>query len=135
MASLNISNETSLTMSKFIPLKENIKAQAQLGNAFTVILHGKPTAIMGAVPLWNGVEEMWVQIEERARQFPVLMTKIAKEYRDYRVIAGNLHRLQITVRCADMRAVRWARCIGFTIDGMMMRYGPDGSDYYLMSRT
>lgn len=74
-------------------------------------------------------------MEERGRDVAVSLTKAAIAYRDFRVISGNLHRLQITVRCEDMRAVRWARAIGFTIDGMMMRYGPDGSDYYLMSRT
>lgn len=133
--SLNVTNESSQITSRYIPVDQMIKAQAGLGNAFTVILHGKPAAIVGSIPLWSGVEEMWLHIEERMRKFPVFMTKAAIEYRDYRVIAGNLHRLQITVRCSDMRAVRWARHIGFNIDGMMMKYGPDGSDFYLMSRT
>ena len=133
--SLNVTNESSQVLSKFVPVQQMIKAQADLGRAFTVILHGKPAAVVGSVKLWNGVEEMWLHVEERMRNFPVYMTKAAIEYIDFTVIAGNLHRLQITVRCADMRAVRWARCIGFTIDGMMMRYGPDGSDYYLMSRS
>jgi RimJ/RimL family protein N-acetyltransferase len=135
LMSLNVTNESSQVLSKFVPVQQMIKAQADLGRAFTVILHGKPAAVVGSVKLWNGVEEMWLHVEERMRNFPVYMTKAAIEYIDFTVIAGNLHRLQITVRCADMRAVRWARCIGFTIDGMMMRYGPDGSDYYLMSRS
>lgn len=135
LMSLKITDEYSQSISKTIPILEMVKAQAKGGDAFTAILHGTPVACFGSVHIWNGVEEMWLLIEERGRKVALSMTKAAIAYRDFRVISGNLHRLQITVRCEDMRAVRWARAIGFTIDGMMMRYGPDGSDYYLMSRT
>lgn len=133
--SLNITNEYSQTISKVLPINQMIAAQAKHGNAFTAILHGTPVACFGSVRIWNGVEEMWLLMEERGRNIAVSLTKAAIAYRDFRVISGNLHRLQITVRCEDMRAVRWASFIGFNIDGMMMRYGPDGSNYYLMSRT
>lgn len=133
--SLRIDNKYSQTISKVLPINQMIAAQAKHGNAFTAILHGTPVACFGSVRIWNGVEEMWLLMEERGREAAVSLTKAAIAYRDFRVISGNLHRLQITVRCEDMRAVRWARAIGFNIDGMMMRYGPDGSDYYLMSRT
>lgn len=133
--SLQIGNEYSQSIAKTVPVFEMVKAQAKHGNAFTAILHGKPVACFGAVHIWTGVEEMWLLIEERGREYAKSLTRAAISYRDFRVISGNLHRLQITVRCEDMRAVRWARAIGFTIDGMMMKYGPDGSDYYLMSRT
>ena len=133
--SLRIDNKYSQTISKVLPINQMIAAQAKHGNAFTAILHGTPVACFGSVRIWNGVEEMWLLMEERGREAAVSLTKAAIAYRDFRVISGNLHRLQITVRCEDIRAVRWARAIGFNIDGMMMRYGPDGSDYYLMSRT
>jgi len=133
--SLRIDNKYSQTISKVLPINQMIAAQAKHGNAFTAILHGTPVACFGAVRIWNGVEEMWLLMEERGRDVAVSLTKAAIAYRDFRVIAGNLHRIQITVRCEDMRAVRWGIAIGFTIDGMMKAYGPDGSDYYLMSRT
>ena len=133
--SLNITNQYSQTISKVLPINQMIAAQAKYGDAFTAILHGTPVACFGSVRIWSGVEEMWLLMEERGREYAKSLTRAAIAYRDFRVISGNLHRLQITVRCEDMRAVRWARAIGFTIDGMMMKYGPDGSDYYLMSRT
>ena len=133
--SLNITNQYSQTISKILPINQMIAAQAKHGDAFTAILHGTPVACFGSVRIWSGVEEMWLLMEERGREYAKSLTRAAIAYRDFRVISGNLHRLQITVRCEDMRAVRWARAIGFTIDGMMMKYGPDGSDYYLMSRT
>lgn len=133
--SLKIEDKNTRSVSRFIPFHEMIKSQAQSGNAFTAILHGSPVACFGSVHIWNGVEEMWLLIEERGRKFSKSLTRAAMAYRDFRVISGNLHRIQITVRCEDMRAVRWGTAIGFTIDGMMKAYGPDGSDHYLMSRT
>jgi len=133
--SLQIDNKYSQTISRVLPINQMIAAQAKYGDAFTAILHGNPVACFGSVRIWTGVEEMWLLMEERGREYAKALTRAAIAYRDFRVISGNLHRLQITVRCEDMRAVRWARAIGFTIDGMMIAYGPDGSDYYLMSRT
>ena len=135
LMSLKIEDKNTRSVSRFIPFHEMIKSQAQSGNAFTAILHGSPVACFGSVHIWHGVEEMWLLIEERGRKFSKSLTRAAMAYRDFRVISGNLHRIQITVRCEDMRAVRWGIAIGFTIDGMMKAYGPDGSDHYLMSRT
>lgn len=133
--SLRVSNEHSQTISKVLPINQMIAAQAKYGDAYTAIMHGTPVACLGSVRIWTGVEEMWLLMEERARQYAKTLTRAAIAYRDFRVISGNLHRLQITVRCEDMRAVKWGLRIGFSIDGMMKSYGPDGSDYYLMSRT
>ena len=112
-----------------------LHVQAMSGNAITALLHGKPAACFGSVPIWDGLEEMWCLMEDRARNYALSLTKIAIAYSDFRVIAGNLHRLQITVRSNDLRAVRWGKAIGFEIEGRMKKYGPDGSDFFLMSRT
>ena len=99
----------------------------------TWFLSSKIRARKGVI--WEGVGEMWMLCEERFRKYGKSMTRAALAYTDCTVIAGNLHRLQITVRCADLRAVRWAMVLGFEIEGMMKRYGPDQSDFYLMSKT
>jgi hypothetical protein len=123
------------TVSRVVPLEVMLENQATHGHAITVILHGKPAAVFGTVSIWEGVGEMWMLCEERFRKYGKSMTRAALAYTDCTVIAGNLHRLQITVRCADLRAVRWAMVLGFEIEGMMKRYGPDQSDFYLMSKT
>jgi hypothetical protein len=115
-------------------LEKIITAQAQLGHAITGILHGRPFVCMGAVDLWDGVVEMWLLIEERGRKYGKTLTRAAIGYRDFMVISKNLHRLQITVRCDDSRAFKWAKAIGFETEATMKAYGPTGSDYYLMRR-
>lgn len=120
---------------RHIKLAELLEMQAASGHAITALLNGRPVACFGATKLWNGVEEMWSLIENRARKYPKTLTKIAMAYCDFRAISGNLHRLQINVRCADRRAFRWAIAIGFELEGTMRKYGPDQSDFFIMART
>jgi hypothetical protein len=120
--------------SRGVPLQTMLEAQARMGNAITALLHGRPVACFGAVDVWNGVAEMWLLIEDRGRSYGKTLTRAAIGYRDFIVIAKNLHRLQITVNCDDNRAVRWGQAIGFEIESTMKAYGPTGSDYYLMRR-
>jgi hypothetical protein len=132
---IRIGDAASIAMRENLNFADLMAAQAASGHAITVLLHGTPAACFGSVSIWKGLEEMWCLLEERARKYPLAMTKIAIAYRDYRVIAGNLRRLQLNVRCDDQRAFRWAKAIGFEPEAKMRRYGPDGSDFYLMSRV
>jgi len=118
-----------------ISTEDILRVQAMSGHAITALLHGKPAACFGSVQVWTGLEEMWCLLENSSRNYALSLTKIAIAYRDFRTIAGNLHRLQITVRSDDLRAVRWGKAIGFETEGRMKKYGPDGSDFFLMSRT
>ena len=132
---IRIGDAASIAMRENLNFADLMAAQAASGHAITVLLHGTPAACFGSVSIWKGLEEMWCLLEERARKYPLAMTKIAIAYRDFRVIAGNLRRLQLNVRCSDQRAFRWAKAIGFEPEAKMRRYGPDGSDFYLMSRV
>lgn len=132
---MKISPDQRRTVSRAISFEQQMQMQAQMGHAITAILHGKPVACFGVVDIWQGVAEMWLLIEERGRKVPIAMTKIAIAYRDFIVIAKNLHRLQITVKCSDKRAFGWAKLIGFTEEGIMKCYDSNANDFYLMSRT
>jgi hypothetical protein len=132
---LQIDPSIKETLPRNRPLAELIEAQANQGHAITAILQSKPVAIFGAIDVWDGVAEMWLNCEERLRTYGKTMTRAAQIYADYIVISRNLHRLQITVRCADLRAVRWGLALGFEIEGLMKKYGADGSDFFMMSRS
>ena len=132
---MNIEDIHTQTLSKGVDVQGMLELQSKLGTAITAYLHGRPVACFGYVKLWEGVAEMWLLIEERGRQFGKSLTRGAIGFRDYAVITENLHRLQITVRCGDIRAVAWAQAIGFKQECRMPGYGPDRSDFYLFSRT
>ena len=132
---LKIDQSIRETLPKSSSLAQLIEAQANQGHAITAILQSKPVAVFGVVDVWDGVAEMWLNCEERLRKYGKTMTRAAQIYADYIVISRNLHRLQITVRCADLRAVRWGLALGFEIEGVMKKYGADGSDFFMMSRS
>ena len=65
---------------------------------------------------------------------PYTLTKYSKRFIDIVPISLALHRLQITVRIRDKRAVSWARFLGFTEEGILRGYGPDKANYYMMRK-
>ena len=116
-------------------LQEMVDGQASIGEAITVLTHGKPIAIFGIVQIWDGLAEVWLIPDEALRVYPVFMTKAARSFIDICMISGRLHRVQITVRCDHRQAVGWAKTIGFTREGTLSKYGPDQSDFFMMSMT
>ena len=123
-----------LSSQKVIGVKSMLEAQAKYGFSITCFYKDEPVACFGCIPLWNGVAEMWSVIGNKARNHPIAMTKVAISFADICEIYFSLHRLQITVKTSDKRAVSWARAIGFISECTMKRYSSDKQDYNLMVR-
>jgi len=116
-------------------LKDRILAQCKGGGGISVIQRGKTLGVFGSTEIWKGLDEGWFLVDEATRRYGVSMTKVAKKWIALKFQKDSLNRLQITVRCDDDRAYKWAKCLGFQTDGVMRRFGPDGSDFYLMAIT
>jgi hypothetical protein len=125
----------AIAAARAIDYKSFLAAQSRIGTAITVLLHGTPVAVFGCVLLWPGVAEMWSILTPQAREHPIHTTRVAKSFRDIAAQSLRLRRLQMTVRCSDLRAVRWALAIGFSIEGAMQKYLVDGADAYIMGRV
>lgn len=119
---------------RMVGVQRMMETQAEHGFAFTSFLHDEPVACFGTAFLWDGVAEMWSVIGDVARTKPIAMTKIGMAFADISEIALRLHRLQITVKTSDNRAMSWARAIGFISEGTLKAYGMDKSDYDIMVR-
>ena len=132
---MDIKAQNVQAVSQVTPIKQMLQWQAAHGDAITAVLHDRPVAVFGSIKIWHGVEQIWMLCEERARKYPIVMTKAGRMFVLHRVIAGNLHRIQATVRCDDLRAHRWAESLGLLDEGVMFRYGPDKMDYWMMART
>jgi hypothetical protein len=119
---------------RIVGVRALLESQAQHGFAYTCFLYGEPVACFGCVPLWKGVAEMWSVIGDVARTRPIAMTKIGITLADMAEIAMGLHRLQITVKTSDARAISWGKAIGFISECTMKQYSDDKQDYDLMVR-
>jgi hypothetical protein len=112
-----------------------LEYQSQLGPSITAFVNNIPVAVFGIVFLWKGVGEAWSLFTQESRRYPIAMTKGAFAFFDSCQILFNLHRLQITVKCTDKRAVSWAKHLGFVKEGTMIAYSADKDNTYMMRRT
>ena len=119
---------------RMVGIQKMLETQAEYGFAFTCFMNGEPAAAFGCSLLWDGVGEMWSVIGDLARTKPIAMTKVGIAFADICEIALRLHRLQITVKTSDIRAISWARAIGFISECTMKEYSADRYDYDLMVR-
>lgn len=115
--------------------KTQISNQAECGPAITAFVYGKPAAVFGCVIMWNGVGEMWSIFSDISRRYPFAMTNAAITFCDICEILFHLHRLQITVKTSDSRAMKWAKYLGFIPEGNMKMYSADKEDFTIMGRT
>jgi len=115
--------------------KRRLVHQSECGPCITACINNRPVAIFGLVLLWDGVGEAWSTFSSEARRYPIAMTKGANAFFDICEILFSLHRIQITVRSTDKRAVSWAKCLGFKSEGLMTEYSVDKTDYYMMRRS
>jgi hypothetical protein len=131
---LDYDHKEITALSKGYDVKSMIAQQAQMGTAFTAFRYGRPIAVVGVVFIWNGVGEMWSIFDNQARDIPSTMLRAAIDFSDIAMRYLYLHRLQITVRTDDNRAIRYAQAIGFNTECVMQKFGPDQIDYLLMTR-
>ena len=114
--------------------KRLIIFQSHCGPCITAFVNNKPVAMFGCVFLWSGVGEAWSLFAQESRRYPIAMTKGAIAFFDSCQILFNLHRIQITVKCDDKRAVSWAKYLNFTEEGVMRAYSADKDDTFMMRR-
>ena len=130
---INSHNKDVQAISNVTSLQGMVEDQAAAGEAITVLHHDIPVAVFGLVPIWKGLAELWFIPDEALRRFPVFMLRSARAFIDISAISYDLHRQQITVRCDDEKAIRFAHAIGFDNEGRLEKYGPDQADFFMMS--
>tara|TARA_R110001592_G_scaffold210378_2_gene461872 strand:+ start:135 stop:644 length:510 start_codon:yes stop_codon:yes gene_type:complete len=114
--------------------KQGVNYQSTIGPTITALHNNNPIAIFGCCILWAGVGEAWAVFDEKARRYPIAMTKGAFTFFDIVEILFSLHRLQITVVSKDKRAVAWAKYLGFISEGLMKQHSADKKDTFMMRR-
>ena len=114
--------------------KQHIVRQSMVGDTVSAIVNGDVVAIFGVYIMWPGVAEAWSLFDPKAKRYKIAMSKGAIAFFDIITILNGLHRLQITVKKNDKRAVAWAIFLGFISEGILKGYSADQEDYYMMRR-
>lgn len=104
------------------------------GNAFTMFIDGKPVFAIGLVVLWQGVAEGWVMASQNVFDIKFLAAKTMLKITNDLCKKNKIKRLQTSVKANFKTGVRFANWLGLSSEGLMKRYGPDGSDYIRMAK-
>ena len=113
----------------------NLAEYAGKGPAWTLTHRGEIVASAGFYVMWPGVAEAWLTTTPLVYKYPLYFWRGTKEVFKRIDEQVKFRRIQATVKAADQRAIKYLKHLGFTIEGFMPKYGPDGSDHYMIGRV
>ena len=91
--------------------------------------------IGGVHNIWNGVGEAWLLLGKEAFARPKTVARHTVNMFDHMQEEYNYQRIQASIAVTDAKAKRFAEWLGFQNEGIMRKYGPDGSDYFRYARV
>ena len=89
---------------------------------------------VGIIPTWMGNAQGWVLSSKRIFRNKIKAARLIKERTDLLCANNKIWRLQTAVKADFKIGIRFAEFLGFNKEGLMVGYGPDKTDYYLMAR-
>lgn len=101
----------------------------------TILLDGRPIAVIGVVKLWDGVAEAWSVTSDEVRRVPLSFHKVVSGLIKAVERHLGIRRIQMSVDENYSEGHRWAEALGFKREGLMLKYGPIGENHFLYART
>jgi len=104
------------------------------GLAYTCLINEEPVASAGMKIIWDGVAEGWVLASSKVWQHPLVIARAIKKNFARLAKENNIHRVQTAVRAEFTMGLKFAKWLGLEEEGLMKKYGFDGSDHYRYAR-
>ena len=114
--------------------KENRIDFAMAGLAYTLLDNNVPVCSGGIIPTWLGNAQGWAISSKRIFKNKIKAARLIKKRMDLLCANNKIWRLQTAVKADFKIGIRFAEFLGFNKEGLMVGYGPDKTDYYLMAR-
>jgi len=105
------------------------------GPAVTLLHEGKPVAILGGAEIVPGVVHAWGRVSVRVSTCRMSFHRTVSALLVYFMKSMQLRRVQIHVQENYQMGIKWAKSLGFEPEGLMRKYGEDGSGFILMARV
>jgi len=118
----------------YINVEGNAKNLEQDDLAFTGLVNNKPIFAAGMKMIWGQVAEGWVIATQDVWNHPLSVAKAIKK--DFARIAkeNNITRVQTSIRKDFEQGQRFAEWLGLENEGLMRKFGFDGTDQYRYAR-
>jgi len=104
------------------------------GLAFTGLINDEPIFAAGMKPIWKGVAEGWVLATAKVWNHPLLVARAIKKDFARVAKAHGLWRVQTAVRSNFEKGLKFAKWLGLKDEGVMIKYGFDGTDHNRYAR-
>ena len=119
---------------QFINVEGNAKNLEQDDLAFTGLINKKPIFAAGMKMIWGQVAEGWVIATQDVWNHPLRVAKAIKK--DFARVAkeNNIARVQTSIRKDFKQGQRFAEWLGLENEGLMRKFGFDGTDQYRYAR-
>ena len=118
----------------YINVEGDAKNLEQDHLAFTGIVNNKPIFAAGMKMIWGRVAEGWVIATEEMWKHPLGVARAIKKDFARVAIKHNIERVQTGIRKDFKKGQRFAKWLGLEREGLMKKWGFDGSDQYLYAR-
>ena len=118
----------------YINIEGNAKNLEQDHLAFTGLVNNKPIFAAGMKMIWGQVAEGWVIATQDVWNYPLSVAKAIKK--DFARVAkeNNIIRVQTAIRKDFKEGQRFAEWLGLENEGLMRKFGFDGTDQYRYAR-
>jgi len=118
----------------YINVDGNAKNLEQNNLAFTGVVNNNPIFAAGMKMVWGQVAEGWVIATSDMWKYPLGVAKAIKK--DFAKVAkeNNITRVQSAIRKDFTEGQRFAEWLGLEREGLMRKWGFDGSDQYMYAR-
>lgn len=102
-----------------------------LGHAYTALSEGEPVACGGLYELWPGRALAWTYLGASVGREFVALHRTVKRHLEL----APWRRVEAYVEAGFPQGHRWVRTLGFTLEGFLRGFMPDGKDMVLYSRV
>ena len=118
----------------FINVEGDAKNLEQNDLAFTGMVRSKPIFAAGMKMVWGRVAEGWVIATSEIWKNPLAVARAIKK--DFARVARehNIERVQTAIRKDYKQGQRFAEWLGLENEGLMKKFGFDGTDQYRYAR-
>ena len=118
----------------YINIEGNAKNLEQDDLAFTGLVGKKPIFAAGMKMVWGQVAEGWVIATQDVWDYPLSVAKAIRK--DFARVAkeNNIVRVQTAIRKDFKQGQRFAEWLGLENEGLMKKFGFDGTDQYRYAR-
>ena len=119
---------------QFINVEGDAKNLEQNNLAFTGIVNYQPIFAAGMKMVWGRVAEGWVIATSEIWKNPLAVARAIKK--DFARVARehNIERVQTAIRKDFKQGQRFAEWLGLENEGLMKKFGFDGTDQYRYAR-